>query len=38
MALGNRRDEEQEMWGTTTSLPKSLGHVFYWGPSAEFVG
>ena len=29
MALGKRRDEQQEMWVTTTSLPKSQGHVFY---------
>jgi transposase len=29
MALGRRRDEQQEMWVTTTSLPKSEGHVFY---------
>lgn len=29
MALGKRRDEQQEMWVPTTSLPKSQGHVFY---------
>jgi transposase len=29
MALGKRRDEQQEMWVATTSLPKSPGHVFY---------
>jgi transposase len=29
MALGKRKDEQQEMWVPTTSLPKSLGHVFY---------
>lgn len=29
MALGKRRDEQQEMWVTTTSLPKSDGHAFY---------
>jgi transposase len=29
MALGKRRDEQQEMWIATTSLPKSEGHVFY---------
>jgi transposase len=29
MALGKRRDEQQEMWLATTSLPKSEGHVFY---------
>ena len=29
MALGKRKDEQQEMWEATTSLPKSLGHVFY---------
>ena len=29
MALGKRREEQQEMWVATTSLPKSLGHVFY---------
>ena len=29
MALGKRRDEQQEMWVATTSLPKSQGHVFY---------
>jgi transposase len=29
MALGKRRDEQQEMWVATTSLPKSEGHVFY---------
>jgi transposase len=28
MALGRRRDEQQEMWVATTSLPKSVGHVF----------
>ena len=30
MALGKRRDEQQEMWVATTSLPKSVGHIFYW--------
>jgi transposase len=29
MALGKRREEQQEMWVATTSLPKSQGHVFY---------
>ena len=29
MALGKRKDEQQEMWLATTSLPKSQGHVFY---------
>jgi transposase len=29
MALGKRKDEQQEMWVATTSLPKSEGHVFY---------
>src|SRR5580704_223221 len=29
MALGKRRDEQQEMWVATTSLPKSEGHAFY---------
>jgi transposase len=29
MALGKRKDEQQEMWVTTTNLPKSQGHVFY---------
>jgi transposase len=29
MALGKRREEQQEMWVATTSLPKSEGHVFY---------
>jgi transposase len=29
MAWGKRRDEQQEMWVATTSLPKSQGHVFY---------
>ena len=29
MALGKRKDEQQEMWVATTSLPKSHGHVFY---------
>ena len=29
MALGKRQDEQQEMWVATTSLPKSVGHVFY---------
>jgi transposase len=29
MALGRRRDEQQEMWVATSSLPKSEGHVFY---------
>jgi transposase len=29
MALGKRRDEQQEMWVASTSLPKSEGHVFY---------
>ena len=29
MALGKRKDEQQEMWVDTTSLPKSQGHVFY---------
>jgi transposase len=29
MALGKRKDEQQEMWVPTTSLPKSQGHVFY---------
>ena len=29
MALGRHREEQQEMWVATTSLPKSVGHVFY---------
>ena len=29
MALGRRRNEQQEMWVATTELPKSPGHVFY---------
>jgi len=29
MALGKRKDEQQEMWVATTALPKSQGHVFY---------
>ena len=29
MTLGKRKDEQQEMWLATTSLPKSQGHVFY---------
>ena len=29
MALGKRKDEQQEMWVATTSLPRSQGHVFY---------
>jgi transposase len=29
MALGKRRNEQQEMWVATASLPKSPGHVFY---------
>jgi transposase len=29
MALGKRRDDQQEMWVATTSLPKSEGHAFY---------
>ena len=29
MALGKRKDEQQEMWVATTDLPKSHGHVFY---------
>jgi len=29
MALGRRRREEQELWVSTTDLPKSPGHVFY---------
>ena len=29
MALGKRKDEQQEMWIATTSLPKSQGHIFY---------
>ena len=29
MALGKRREEQEEMWVATTSLPKSVGHVFY---------
>jgi transposase len=29
MALGKRKDEQQEMWVATTSLPKSVGHIFY---------
>jgi transposase len=29
MALGKRREEQQEMWVSTTSLPKSVGHIFY---------
>jgi transposase len=29
MALGKRKDEQQEMWTATGSLPKSQGHVFY---------
>lgn len=29
MALGKRKDEQQEMWVATTSLPRSQGHAFY---------
>lgn len=29
MALGKHREKQQEMWVATTSLPKSVGHVFY---------
>jgi transposase len=29
MALGKRRQEQQEMWVATADLPKSPGHVFY---------
>jgi transposase len=29
MALGKHREEQQEMWVATTSLPRSVGHVFY---------
>ena len=29
MALGKRGEEQQEMWVATTSLPKSIGHLFY---------
>ena len=29
MALGKRRDQQQEMWVATTGLPESPGHVFY---------
>jgi len=29
MALGKRKDEQQEIWVATTDLPKSPGHVFY---------
>jgi transposase len=29
MALGRRKDQQQEMWVATTSLPRSQGHVFY---------
>jgi transposase len=29
MALGKRKDEQQEMWIATTDLPKSQGHIFY---------
>ena len=29
MALGKQKDEQQEMWVATTSLPNSQGHVFY---------
>ena len=37
MALGKRRDEQQEMWVATTSLPKSQGHVFYRKLNAVFA-
>jgi transposase len=29
MALGKRKDEQQELWIATTDLPKSPGHPFY---------
>ena len=29
MALGKRKDEQQELWVATTDLPRSLGHPFY---------
>ena len=29
MALGTRKREQQEMWVSTTELPKSPGHAFY---------
>ena len=29
MALGRRRQEQQQAWVATTDLPKSPGHVFY---------
>ena len=29
MALGKRQEEQQEMWVASTSLPRSVGHIFY---------
>ena len=38
MALGKRRDQQQEMWVATTSLPRSPGHVFYRKLNEVFAG
>ena len=29
MAMGKRRDRQQDLWIATTELPKARGHVFY---------
>jgi hypothetical protein len=29
MALGERGEQQQEMWVATRTLPKSVEHVFY---------
>jgi transposase len=29
MALGKRKDEQQQMWVASSQLPRSAGHVFY---------
>jgi hypothetical protein len=29
MAMGRKRDRQQEMWIATNELPRSRGHIFY---------
>jgi transposase len=29
MAMGKKRDRQQEMWIATNELPRSRGHIFY---------
>ena len=37
MALGRRKQEQQEAWVVTTDVPRGPGHVFYGELNALFA-